>query len=91
MTQQEAVLFDEEFDNWIQPKWLPEECPIMDWVNYKGEVYVAVLDWVESERRQKPILDLSYCMTTALNDSCWLKKGVVWNAKHFIVNPDKKR
>jgi len=74
----EAQEFDEDFENWVKPSWLPYDCPVMEWVEYKGEKLVACLNYQESEKQQKPILDLSYCMTTALNDCMWIYKNVLW-------------
>lgn len=79
--------FDLDFENYVPPKWLPDNCPVMEWVEYKGEKLVAVLDFEASEKRQKPILDLSYCMTTALNDCMYIYRGVLWNPKKFKLNP----
>ncbi len=79
--------FDIALENWKPPSWLPENCPTFEWVEFKGEKLVAVLNWEESKRRQKPVLDLSYCMTTALNDCCYIYKGVLWNPKKFKLDP----
>lgn len=79
--------FDLDFENWIPPIWLTNDCPVLEWVEYKGEKLVAVLNYEESEKRQKPILDLSYCMTTALNDCMYIYKNVLWNPKKFKLDP----
>lgn len=79
--------FDLDLENYVPPKWLPDDCPTFDWVEYKGEKLVAVLDFEASEKRQRPILDLSYCMTTALNDCMYIYKNVLWNPKKFKLDP----
>lgn len=82
-----AENFDLDFENWKPPHWLPNDCPSMNWVEYKGEKLVACLNWEESVKRQKPVLDLSYCMTTALNDCMYIYKNVLWNPKKFKLDP----
>ncbi len=49
------------------PNWLPESCPVYDWCFYNGIRYFGVLNWGESERRQKPVIDLAYCATKGMN------------------------
>ncbi len=51
----------------VIPSWLKNDVIIYDWCEYNGEVYFGVLNWEESERRQKPIIDLAYCATKAMN------------------------
>ncbi len=63
------------------PSWI-EKCPLMmDWCVFKGEIYFAVIDWEESEKRQKPVFDLAYCATSGLN-GIFLRKGV-WEKNKF--------
>jgi len=38
-----------------------------DWVNYKGEDVVAQINIEASIKAKKPMFDISYCMTKALN------------------------
>lgn len=83
----ETSEFDIALENWVPPSWLPDDCPVMDWVEYKGEKLVACLNWEESVKGQKPVLDLSYCMTTALNDCMYIHKGILWNPKKFKLDP----
>lgn len=40
---------------------------ILDWCEFKGEVVVAQLNYQRSERAKRPMMDISYCMTKALN------------------------
>jgi hypothetical protein len=39
----------------------------IDWVNFKGEDVVAQINWESTKKAHKPMLDISYCMTKALN------------------------
>lgn len=71
------------------PKYI-EKCPLVfDWVNYKGEVYYAELNWERSIKAKRAMFDLAYCATVALNGS--FLKTVCWHPEKFIINPDKKR
>lgn len=50
------------------PDWL-KNCPIVfDWITYNGETYFASLNWEASVRKNKPVFDLAYCATKALNN-----------------------
>ncbi len=40
---------------------------ILDWVNFKGENVVAQINIEASIKAKKPMFDISYCMTKALN------------------------
>lgn len=70
-------------ENWQLPAWLID-CPIgcFDWVVYKRKVYCADLDWAESAKLKKPVFNLAYCITKAMNE-CWLKKGIVYDNKNI--------
>lgn len=70
-------------DDWKQPEWL-DGCPIsnFDWVTYKRKVYCADLDWESSKSAKKPIFNLAYCITKAMNE-IWLKKGIVYENKNI--------
>lgn len=61
------------------PKWMPKNAIVFDWVKYNGEIYFASMNWAESERRQKLILDLAYCATKAHNE-IFLKQRV-WSKR----------
>lgn len=70
-------------DNWQQPEWL-NRCPIgcFDWVIYKRKIYCADLDWEASIKINKPVFNLAFCITKAMNE-CWLKTGVVYENKNI--------
>lgn len=53
----------------------------MDWVNYKGEDVVIQWNFEATEKAKKPMVDVSYCMTKALNQV--ILKTVQWDKKHF--------
>lgn len=76
MKKQKSV--QELLDNWELPIWLTD-CPIgcFDWVIYKGEIYCADLDFDASEKANKPVFNLAYCITKAMNE-IWLKTGIVY-------------
>lgn len=40
---------------------------VLDWCEFKGEVVVAQLNYERTEKAKKPMFDISYCMTKALN------------------------
>lgn len=67
-------------DNIVMPKWLKDDVVVWDWCFYKGEKVFGCLNWGESEKRQKPIIDICYCATKALNGI--VLKQRVWN-KNF--------
>ncbi len=46
---------------------LDERIPWMKWVKYRGETCVADLDYEKSIRAHRPIINIHYCMTKALN------------------------
>lgn len=55
-------------EDFKMPDWF-KDCPIVfDWITYKGEVFFASLNWEQSEKRNKPVFDLAYCATRAMND-----------------------
>lgn len=61
------------------PKWFKPGTIVSDWCKYNGEVYFGVLNWEESERRSKPVIDLAYCATRAMNEIFLLQR--VWSKK----------
>lgn len=67
---------------------LPSHC-ITEWCKYKGETYVAVFNMEASMKAGKPMLDLSYCMTQALNQNVLLT--VQYDAKKFAPCPDGQK
>lgn len=57
-------------------------CPLFhDWCLYKDEVYFAMLNYERSEAIKRPVFDLSYCATRALNGI--VLKTVVWHKEKF--------
>ena len=50
--------------------------PVLEWVKFKGEDCVACLNFEASVRSKMPMVDVFYCMTTALN-------GCVLNTVRF--------
>lgn len=63
---------------------LPIAC---DWVEYKGEVYVAQINYEATVKAGKPMVDLSYCMTKAHNQV--ILRTVQWDRNKFKLNPKK--
>ncbi len=63
-----------------------ERLPItLDWVKYKGESCVAQINWEVTKKAGRPMMDLSYCMTKALNQV--ILKTVQWDKNKFVINP----
>ena len=63
------------------PHWM-ENCPFTSgWVRYNGRVYYADLNWEESKKAEKPIFDLAYCATKAMNHIYLLRRE--WDPKKF--------
>lgn len=54
---------------------------VIDWCEYKGETVVAQFNYQESIRVGRPMMDLSYCMTKALN--MVIDKTVKWDKTKF--------
>lgn len=63
------------------PAWLMAVPFWMNWVTYKGEVCVCSVNYDKSLRAHRPIMDIHYCMTKALNNV--VMKSVNWNLEHF--------
>lgn len=53
----------------------------IDWVNYKGEDVVIQWNVEATEKAKKPMVDVSYCMTKALNQV--ILETVQWDKKKF--------
>lgn len=66
---------------------MAKDCPLIapEWCEYKGEVYVGELNYERSKQSKRIMIDLSFCMTKALNQS--IMKTVMWNPKKFNMNP----
>jgi hypothetical protein len=59
-------LFDENGPVYKMVMRLPFCC---DWVEYKGETVVAQINYEATIKAKKPMMDISYCMTRALNQN----------------------
>lgn len=47
---------------------MTEKLPfVFDWVEYKGEIVFASFNYEASVKARKPMMDISYCATRALN------------------------
>ena len=45
------------------------KCPVKcQWLEYKGETYFGILNYERSIKSHKPMIDLSFCATRALNN-----------------------
>lgn len=53
----------------------------IDWVKYKGEDVVIQWNLEATEKARKPMLDVSYCMTKALNQV--IDETVQWDKSKF--------
>ena len=40
-----------------------------DWIEYKGEDVVGQINYEATEKANKPMIDISYCMTQAINQN----------------------
>jgi hypothetical protein len=67
---------------------LPSYC-ITEWCKYKGITYVAQFNLEASMKAGKPMLDLSYCMTQALNQNILLT--VQYDKSKFAEAPPGQR
>ena len=41
----------------------------VDWVEYNGETVVAQINYEATKKAKRPMVDISYCMTRALNQN----------------------
>ena len=49
------------------PKYILD-CPVFhNWVEYKGETFFAVLNYEQSLKSHRPMIDLCHCATVAMN------------------------
>ncbi|OGX84127.1 hypothetical protein BEN47_16755 [Hymenobacter lapidarius] len=72
-------------------KWLfrlPGYC-IMEWCKYKGITYVAQPNPEATMKAGKPMLDLSYCMTQAINQN--VLRTVQYDRLKFAHCPDGQK
>ncbi len=54
---------------------------VLDWVKYKGETCVAQINYEATEKAGKPMMDISYCMTRAINNT--ILETVQWDKSKF--------
>jgi hypothetical protein len=52
-----------------------------DWVEYNGETLFAGANYKETERVGRPMIDIYYCATEAMNNN--VMKTVQWDKKKF--------
>lgn len=65
-----------------ETKRLFEKLPIVfDWVEYKGETVFAGINFDATMKANKPMMDIFYCATAALNHT--VLKTVQWDKKKF--------
>jgi hypothetical protein len=57
----------------IIPKWFQKMPFVNDWVEYKGEVFFAMINFERTKLSKKPMIDLCYCATTGLINNRVLK------------------
>jgi hypothetical protein len=63
------------------PFWFIE-CPLVSgWCRYNGRVFYADINFQESEKIGKPVFDLAYCATQALNGIYLMTRE--WDKKKF--------
>jgi hypothetical protein len=68
-------------DDVIIPQFI-WNCPVFyDWTEYKGETYFAILNYERSITARRPMIDLCYCATKAMNGI--VEKTVQYSKKHF--------
>jgi hypothetical protein len=69
------------------PKFL-EKCELWsDWVEYKGKVYYGQVNYDQSIKSKRVMIDLSYCATKAMNNI--IEKTVRFDRGKFNLNPKK--
>lgn len=78
-TQDAALAFMDKLPDYV----------ITEWCKYKGTTYVSQFNLEASMKAGKPMLDLSYCMTQALNQNVLLT--VQYDAKKFCFAPHGQR
>lgn len=54
---------------------------VYDWYDYKGETFFVAINYQETERVGRPMMDLHYCATRALNNI--VLKTVQFDKKKF--------
>lgn len=54
---------------------------VFDWCAFKGEVVFAGINYERSVKARRPMVDIFYCATEALNDN--VLKTVQWDKNKF--------
>ncbi len=54
---------------------------VFDWYKYKGEDVFVGINYQATERTNRPMVDIFYCATQALNHN--VLKTVQWDKKNF--------
>ena len=63
------------------PKYIID-CPVFhNWVEYKGEIFFAILNYEQSLKSKRAMIDLCPCVTKGLNGV--IEKTVQYNKKKF--------
>lgn len=63
------------------PDWIVD-CPLVSgWCRYNGRIYYADLNYEESKKVNKPVFDLAYCATKAMNGIYLLQRQ--WDKNKF--------
>jgi len=64
------------------PEFLQDDrLPWLKWVQYKGKECVADVDYQKSIKAHRPIINIHYCMTKAMNGK--IEKTVNFNPDFF--------
>lgn len=69
MTKDEQIEFPELDMNDPVVKMMLRLPFSIDWIDFKGETVVAQTNYEASKKAGKPMMDISYCMTRALNQN----------------------
>lgn len=64
------------------PKSIKDVPFTFDWVEYKGEVFFAIINVQKSEACHRPIIDLCYCATKGLINNI-VERTVNYKPEHF--------
>lgn len=69
------------------PKYILESPITADWVDYNGKRKFAMLNFEESIKREKLMIDLCYCATAGLINFR-VEKTVPYSKKRFKIIPE---
>lgn len=78
----------EEFDKVLAtiPKFIIDSPICYNWVDYNGKRKFAMLNFEESEKRGKLMIDLCYCATAGMINGR-VEKTVPYSKKRFVIIP----